>query len=221
MYKQYIQRRVNIHIDKGQLICNIDARLLRKAFIYFDDSQFTEEALAQYLNISYENTNNSIFQLKEKGLIETVEKRDLLEITTLGNRIKNASSMPPITRKKAKQILEELIKRAVEINTYGNYLYKINKITVFGSYLSELERINDIDVKVEIERCIDYSERYESYIRDAKLNGKRFYSFIEKLTWPEIEIYRTLKKRSHYLSFSGDDEEFVKKYKYEVIFHKN
>lgn len=63
---------------------------------------------------------------------------------------------------------------------------------VFGSYLSEQDKINDIDIGVALERKTTdravFEEMFEQCIRQAEQGGRHFGTHVERIFWPEREI---------------------------------
>lgn len=94
----------------------------------------------------------------------------------------------------------------------------------FGSYISDKERLGDIDIIVEIEP--KYSVRNEQMkverekINLAKQEGEKFKTIVEELLWPQEEVWRFLKNRIKSFSLHSEiDLELIKDYK--EIYVKN
>lgn len=94
-----------------------------------------------------------------------------------GNALAQAPATKPIHRKTAERILQEFVERVAKVNDDAYYLYRIPKVFVFGSYLSDAERLGDIDVMFDLESKEPDPElrtRMESErIRSAIGGGKR------------------------------------------------
>jgi predicted nucleotidyltransferase len=107
-----------------------------------------------------------------------------------------------------------LIDSAKQVTQKRAYLYKVTKIGIFGSYLSNQELINDIDIAIVLEPKEKNFEKHEALIWEkvakAKKRGRKFANFAEELFWPQIEILNYLKSRSRALSLhsisSGGDQ---------------
>ncbi len=129
-----------------------------------------------------------------------------------------ASAPQPIRRQTAEKILEDFIGRIHELNSSPHYLYYVRRALLFGSYLSDKERLGDIDIIVEI-KC-RYSVRKEQMkverekINLVKLEGEKFKTFVEELLWSQEEVWCFLKNRNKRLSlYSEIDLELIKDYK--------
>ena len=102
-------------------------------------------------------------------------------------------------------------------------MYRVKRIRVFGSYLSEQEKINDVDLSIELEtkfpelsgdkRMALEKKRTEK----AESKGKVFYSYIDSLTWAFTEVQMFLKSKSRTLSMHYEDE-IIKQTENKVIF---
>ncbi len=57
-----------------------------------------------------------------------------------------------LSRKKAEELLNGVIERAKQINASpdSEYMHWVTKIAVFGSYLTDTEKLGDVDIAVEI-----------------------------------------------------------------------
>jgi predicted nucleotidyltransferase len=101
-----------------------------------------------------------------------------------------ASAARPLTRRNAKK-LQEFLARVREVNSTDYYLYKVRRALVFGSYLSDRDRINDIDIAVElVHRITDPEQRGaadRARIDEAYRAGRRFPHHLAALMWPYQE----------------------------------
>ncbi len=72
------------------------------------------------------------------------------ETTIRGNALGMAKASKPVKRASAGTVLRELLDRVKAINNRQNLPYRVESVVVFGSYLSEAKRVNDLDVAVEL-----------------------------------------------------------------------
>lgn len=154
--------------------------------------------------------------IKEEYLI--FEKKKIgnnlyLEVTETekGRRLGVTRANPPITRAKADLLLSELLERVEKINSDTDLVYKVEKVSVFGSYLSGQEILGDIDVAIKLEKKVsgdEFISKNEERIKLAHKNGRTFSSFIDQLYWPRQEVMLQLNTRKKGLSlhYDGDDE---------------
>jgi predicted nucleotidyltransferase len=112
-----------------------------------------------------------------------------------------ASAAKPIHRKSAERILRSFIERVKQLNSIGDYAYKVSKVVLFGSYLQANERINDIDVALLLEP--NEQDRDKQRLLEKKrvdASDRNFSSFFSQLFWPRDEVRLFLKSRSRALS---------------------
>ncbi len=106
--------------------------------------------------------------------------------------------------------MNEFKMRIEEVNNDPNFLVKIKKAIVFGSYLSNEQRINDLDIAVELtQRYEDFEiheKKWDERINKAIMEGRRFRNYNEKILWPVGEVYKYLKGHSKMISLHSMEE---------------
>lgn len=101
----------------------------------------------------------------------------------------------------ADRILSKFMDRVRQVNSNPSFLVMVKKVVVFGSYLTDAPRINDIDIAVELARKENHpmvlnKDRAQIAIdlsTAAEEKGRHFSSFIDRLEWPEHEVRLFLK----------------------------
>ena len=118
--------------------------------------------------------------------------------------------------------MDEFLKRVEHVREDDQFLYKVSKAYVFGSYLSDKEYLGDIDLAVELspkEKDLNkFNELRRTKMAKAHQEGRRFKSFVDELVWPDTEVWLTLKARSRGLSLHRFDDEMVKISKHRLIY---
>ena len=81
----------------------------------------------------------------------------------------------------------------------------MGKVVIFGSCLTDKERVGDIDLAIRLVRRPEFTERWPEALlltrADAAANrGRRFRGFLERLAWPETEVKRYLRGGARALS---------------------
>lgn len=122
--------------------------------------------------------------------------------TVLGNSLGMASFGKPISRATADRLLEEIIGRAKAYNADPGKLMYVSSLTVFGSYLDDLDRLGDLDVGLAFGRRTSDPAASRRY---ARASGRFFNSFIDELFWPQQELFLHLKNRSTAISLTTED----------------
>lgn len=139
-------------------------------------------------------------QLARLGFIETTrgDKRQW-QTTAKGSALCMASAAPPITRARAEQMLQGLLDRVQQIIRDPQYLLRVTRLAVFGSYLSDATLLGDLDVLIELTRRIadadEHMRRSHEYSSEAARAGRRFSDHPDFLVWPETEIKQILRAR--------------------------
>jgi hypothetical protein len=124
-----------------------------------------------------------------------------------GLRLANASAAKPITRATVERKLNEFLERVRVANSRKEFLFGVRRAWVFGSYLSDKERLSDLDLNLEMVCKIpkgkfgQYRELMKERVRAAIIAGRTFSNSSQQSMWPETEVLLFLKNRSHVYSF--------------------
>lgn len=116
-----------------------------------------------------------------------------------------------INKQNADKVFAEFMTRVVELNENNDFIYKVKRIVLFGSYLnSETDDFGDIDLGIELERRIEgekaFNEAKHNIINKAKEAGKIFSNIVEELFYPQYLVFKFLKNRSRYISLHWMDQ---------------
>lgn len=179
---------------------------------------FEEEFVVDRLRISLVAARKLIKELARQGYIEKAEnpsKRQLWQMTMKGNALRLATAAKPITRKTAKDRLSEFLERAHEIREDDHYIYKVKRVWVFGSFLSDVKTLGDVDLAIELVAKVfpgqSFDELVQAKIKKAQRDGRNFSGFFEQAIWPQKEVWLKLKSKSRSLSlhpYLGEMEKF-------------
>ena len=196
-----------MHIDKSDCILNIPIIKVRDFLRRNKMYEWTVTSVADEIHISIFDATSLVNELEKQGYIETTEMRhgeQSWRNTIKGNALSQASAAKPVSRKTAERLLREFLGRVDNVNNDSQFLYKVNKVVLFGSYLTNEDKLNDIDLAVELKFKEQNLERRKELIHErineARKNGKIFRSFLEEICWPEIEVRKFLKSGSRTLS---------------------
>ena len=185
------------------------------------DRQFVKGSL----NVSESEAQYVVDELARQGYIGEVKEGDSRvrwQITPEGSRLALASAARPIKRSTAEKKVRAFMERVGQINEDDYYLYRVTKVVVFGSYLSDSERINDVDIAVELSPKEPDPDRHTSLTRkrtkEAARANQRFRNILESIFWAEVEILKFLKSRSRTIHLHRVDYSFLKEADHEVLF---
>ena len=96
-----------------------------------------------------------------------------------------------LTRERATELLNLLKQRAVEVNRDPQYIWAVCRLVVFGSYLSNKERLGDLDVAVEVvPKTRNHDKHVKRWNEQSALEGKG--SFFKRLIWALIYLTHPL-----------------------------
>ena len=133
-----------------------------------------------------------------------------------------------ISRKTADRIVSEVVERAKQINAspYPKFMHFVEKIAVFGSYLTDKEKLGDVDIAVKLKRRKE--DKHPDPLHDAyeciRLHNKRVPDFFQAVSFPETIVKQTLRNKSKALSIHQyyELEEMVEEWdtEHKVIYQK-
>ena len=177
--------------------------LLRRGMGY----QWTSMFVCERLDVSEAEAQRVIDELLREGYIErddTFPGHLRWRNTVAGNALAMASAAKPVRRATAEKKVTEFLERVRRVNEDAYYLYKVTRVEVFGSYLTDREKLNDVDIAVELEpRYLDGDQQqaYEQErVQEAARQGRTFRHFTDAMAWPRTETLLFLKSRSRTIS---------------------
>ncbi|TFV69633.1 hypothetical protein E4K64_32255 [Bradyrhizobium frederickii] len=124
------------------------------------------------------------------------------QLSRKGRQTAAANLTKRFDRAKADEEVRELIAHANRINTRDELVFYVNKITAFGSYLSDTDDLGDIDLVVNLNvRRPNTRFTEESHYR-ADNSGKSL-DFSSRLDYGRNEVMQLLRARRARLSFAS------------------
>lgn len=170
--------------------------------------------------------------LEAAGYVQRDRERELrskstfpwYSVTDKGDELTRASAAKRITRRTAAAALEEFMKRVHNVNASSKYLYSVQYVAVFGSFLLHRARLGDIDVAVDLKSRVALDEKHkwvEIFRRHAWRSEKTFSTWDEEVDWPRREVLLALKSRKRSISirpwFSFVEMVKAKNFRYKVL----
>lgn len=167
-------------------------------------------------------------QLAEHGFIRRVGADPsggmLWSNTVRGNALANATAAKPVRRATAERVLREFLSRVGDVNRDPYYLYAMRHAVVFGSFLSDRETVNDVDLAIDLQ-AKEPDAAIRERLRDERVSlairsGRQFSNYLQELSWPRTEVWLRLKARSRTLSLHdlADNAVIIKTGPYQVVF---
>lgn len=197
-------REVLRHAIKERLWGDSRKKVIGKvALILKEPTAVAQELVRQLLNENY--------IIWEKKKFPDGIQYELIA-TEKGRRLGIAKATAPITRAKASELLQDLIERAKSINENPEFVFYVERIEVFGSYLTDKELLGDLDVGVKLDRRYKgrlFTQHNQQRIEMAKSGGRSFNNSTDQLNWPYLEVMLMLKARKRGLSVHDINEDEV------------
>ena len=214
-----------MRINKNTTLCGYPIIQIRDLLRNVKPDDFSKDDVLYLMNISQTEVNRLIKLLENEKLIKKGEykfNKQFWKVTLKGSTLSLASASKPIRRKTAEKHIGKFLQRVIEVNSNNYYLYKVIKVIVFGSYLSNIDLLTDIDIAVEIKSKInDIEERIEieqERTHNAANEGRQFINILDRVFWPQREIFLFLKSRLRAISLHTTDDGILEKCDYKIIF---
>ena len=103
------------------------------------------------------------------------------------------------SRKTAKKVLENIVQRIKEVNKNKEFIYKVTKAVLFGSYInSNKEKIGDLDIAIYIELKDKSIPEFEQNFARAR-TSLNYVPLILRFIYGKEEIYKYIKNRKRVL----------------------
>lgn len=198
-------------IDKNKRINNIPIIKIRNFLRRF--SRVSSEDLLTningYFNLTKQEATKIIEALVEEGYIE--KEGEVYYCTIKGNALSNVRFIKRMNKEKADKEFSEFMKRVENLNQNNEFIYKVKRIVIFGSYLNpENKDFGDIDLGIELEPRIKDKKAFElaenEIISNAIENGKVFSNIVDELFYPQNIVFKYLKNKSRYISIHRMDQ---------------
>ena len=137
-----------MRLDLTDTFAGVPARRMRDVLRRAGSRWVTPYWLAQATDTSNDQADNLVDTLVSRGLIERDEDEDMVKLTEQGIAFSQAS-LNTVTRKTADRVLHEFLDRVRELNANEDALYQVPEVVIFGSYLTNAERLGDVDLAIE------------------------------------------------------------------------
>lgn len=173
--------------------------------------RFGADNLAYGLKISVSKARAVIRELIARGYVEKAERlkserSDAYTCTKSGAQFAAAMATKPVSRNTADRHVADLVARIRAVNANPGYLVWVPRLIIFGSYLTDKDNINDVDVAVVLTRKEKDGDKWlkavMDRVRQAKAAGRTFSTYNQELGWDEKEVMLFLKRGSRVLQFA-------------------
>lgn len=220
-----------MNINPKSIICGLPAIKARDLMKFYQDHGFNTYSFKERLKDRYKikgNQANDIFnEFSDTGYINKSD--NTWGVTLKGAQLALASAAKRFKRKSVDKAYKDFMGRVSEINKDDNYLYKVEKVVVFGSYLSDKEYLSDLDLAIRLTSKFKTDEgelfgyKCEQKTKLAQKNGRRFGNIAEYYSWPQTEVLLRLKNRSAIISlhYIDQDEEIIETTCHKIVYDTN
>jgi hypothetical protein len=187
-----------MRIEPDETIAGYPARAVRHLMRKTLGRSITPRLVSEVLACTRRQAGAVLRSLEEEGWVCVVN--DHLEPSLRGSALAQATAAKPLYRCTADRLVSELLDRVEAVNGDAKYAYTIETVVIFGSYLSQQERINDVDVGLQFlpRHAGDDQTRAEQQRRRS--HGPEFRNRTIWAAWPKLEILKILQSRSRGLS---------------------
>jgi hypothetical protein len=202
-----------MRITKKEVVAGHSALRVRGFLRRFERGFFMLSAAEGFMQLKSRQAAEFINDMVALELIEPTMPfgdKAAFQVATRGHALANATAGKPISRGTAVRVLREFMDRVNAVNASKEYAFKVKSAVLFGSMLSCVDRLGDVDVAIDLQRRISDSAKFRQqcdrrrYL--AEEQGRAFSTAIDWATWPKKEVVLKLKARSRSLSLHGFDQ---------------
>jgi predicted nucleotidyltransferase len=165
------------------------------------------------LEVSSRTAKRVIRDLEKEGFIERddfLKNKQYWRTTIKGNALSMASAAKPISRASAEKKLSEFLDRVRKVKQDDYFLFKVERIIVFGSYLGSEDLLSDIDLAIKLVRKTKDDEEFKRLsslrIDEAYEKGRTFRNTLDYIFFPSMEVTRYLKSRSRVIHIHDEKD---------------
>jgi hypothetical protein len=205
-----------MRIVSGQMICGVDVLSLRHVFRRLRGfNSFSVELFAKKLDCSIAHAQTVTRALATEGYI-TPEMPGGFDpswrLTGKARALALASAANPLTRPTADRLVQGFLTRAMTVNANAELSFVVSDAVIFGSYLTEVQRVNDVDIGFRLAKRMadsDPREDVKRRVTAARTRGRVFHSSFDEMYWPRTEVLLSLKSRSRGISLHDMDDDAI------------
>ena len=192
-------------IDLTREVGGVPLRRVRDLLRWTGNGRFSRRTAAIFLKCDEEQATKVLQALAVEGFVEEKEPGEY-DPTDAGTRLSASTAWKRFPREKAEPSLARIIANAEAINADDDYMYFVDELRVFGSYLDPGQHdLGDIDVAVKLGRRPQYEKDWASAcFGRARESGRRL-SILGQLTYPDQEVLSALRRGTRYVQFITAD----------------
>jgi len=143
-----------MRLNRGDRIAGVDGLQLRRYFQRFGSGQVNYATVMDELSVTKRQAEKlpELLKLEMISLCEFQHDKKMVsyQTTIRGNALGMAKAGKPVTRASAEEVLRKFLDRVRLVNGRQELAHSVESVVVFGSYLSDAKRLNDLDIAVEL-----------------------------------------------------------------------
>lgn len=216
-----------MRIRADELVAGIPARKIRELFRQ-NTTSLSVYDIRRVIGIRGKKAFHLLETLESEGYIEKntsypqFRKTSYWKLTLKGRAFAKALFSPPVSRSVAEKKLNEFMVRVNQVNTDSRFLYRVEKVIIFGSFLTKQPFVGDLDLAIQLKPKENDTEKHRNLIQasanEAVRNGRKFHNIVEKAFFAHEEVRRFLKARSRIFQLTECDDGILKIAKNRVIY---
>jgi DNA-binding Lrp family transcriptional regulator len=214
-----------MRIRPDDLVVGFPAKQVRK-LLRQSDLFLSVDDVTKVLGLSGKSALQLLKTLEQQGFIKkntsAPDPNKNWKHTIKGGALSNALFSAPVSRQSAERKLNEFMDRVRDVNEMDRFLYRVRKVVLFGSFLTESPAIGDLDIAIElVPKESDARKHSESILARADavdLSGKRFQNFVQRLDFAAREVRSYLKGRSRIIQLTDCDDGILETAKHRIIY---
>jgi len=215
-----------MRIKRNEKIGDVPIIKIRNYFKYLRKVGVSKEGVRAHFGLSRKEVDFLINELLQNDFIEKTDnekQENEFQLTIKGQALCVARCVSPMNKEKADKVFNDFMKRVNDINNDDYYLYKVEKLYLFGSYLNPNNiDFGDIDIAFDLKKKIENDEKFEQAdsdrVKEARRKGKVFHNFLDELFYSETEVLLKLKNRCKYISLHRLEDEILEIAEHRQIF---
>jgi hypothetical protein len=202
-----------MRITKEEVVAGHSALLVRDFLRRFRHGFFMRSAAESFMQLKPRQAMKFISDMVALELIERTmpfEGEAAFQVATRGLRFANATAAKPISRRTAERVLREFVDRVNAVNASKEYAFGIRSAVLFGSTLSCVDKLGDVDVAIDLQPSIsddsEFKQQCDCRRQLAEEQGGSLSTVFDWAMWPKREVMLLLKARSRSLSLHEFDQ---------------
>jgi hypothetical protein len=182
-------------IKSNEVVACFPARKIRELLRQSVDSLSVRHA-TKILEIKTEQALRLLERLERSVFLERnpalPNSKQSWKRTVKGGAPANALFSTPVSRRSAEKTMSEFLDRVQQVNCNSRFLYRVRKVVVFGSFLSDVPLVGDVDLAVDLCPKEKHSRKHSELIRaranEAASRRRSFRSYVERRQFAEQEV---------------------------------